>query len=180
MAKYYVQIDGKEIGLEVHERESGTVLQTTEGEAEPQTAHADFAAVHSNLNTGEGLYSLITDGKSYQVHVERTGDGLRMLIGRHRFDLRVLTEREWRLEKVAPHQTQHGGTMVIKAPMPGLVKDVLVSEGDEVQNGQRLIVLEAMKMENDITSPTNGRVTSVHVTQGGAIEGGKPLVTIEA
>lgn len=180
MAKYYVQIDGKEIGVEVHEREGGTAVQTVEDEAEPQTAHADFAAVHSNLNTGEGRYSLITDGKSYQVHVERTDEGLRMVIGRHRFDMRVLTEREWRLEKVIPHQAQQGGTMVIKAPMPGLVKGVLVAEGDEVQNGQRLIVLEAMKMENDIASPRAGRVTGVHVSQGVTVEGGKPLVTIEA
>src|SRR5436305_950636 len=104
MAKYYAEIDGKEIGLEVHEKEGGTTVQGLGDQAESRPMHADFASVHSNIDTGEGLYSLIVDGKSYQAHVERTGDGLRMVIGGHRFDLRVLTEREWRLEKVAPHQ----------------------------------------------------------------------------
>src|SRR5437762_2527452 len=99
MAKYYVQIDDKEIGLEIHEKEGGTTVQVLGDGAEPQSIHADFVPVHSNIATGEGLYSLIADGKSYQAHVERKDDGLRVVIGRHRFDLRVLTEREWRLEK---------------------------------------------------------------------------------
>ncbi len=182
MARYYVQIESMEIAMDVRENEGGTTIQIL-GEdeaAEALPVHTDFASVHSSIDTGEGLYSLIADGKSYQAHVERTEGGLRMVIGRHRFDLRVLTEREWRLEKVAPHQAQQSGTAVIKAPMPGLVKGVLVAEGDQIKNGQRLVVLEAMKMENDITSPRDGRVTGIHVTQGATVEGGKPLVTIEA
>jgi 3-methylcrotonyl-CoA carboxylase alpha subunit len=91
----------------------------------------------------------------------------------------VLTEREWRLKKVAPRQTQQGGKQIIKAPMPGLVKGVLVAVGDEVQHGQRLVVLEAMKMENDITAPRPGRISEVYISQGATVEGGKPLVTLE-
>src|SRR5438128_766076 len=119
MTKYYIEVDGKEIGLEVHEKEGGTTVQVLSADkSQPQSIHADFVPVHSNIATGEGLYSLIADGKSYQAHVERKDDGLRVVIGRHRFDLRVLTEREWRLEKVAPHQAHQSGVLVIKAPMP--------------------------------------------------------------
>jgi biotin carboxyl carrier protein len=63
--------------------------------------------------------------------------------------------------------------------MPGLVKAVAVAPGDEVRVGQRLIVLEAMKMENEIASPRAGRVAEVLVSQGSTVEGGKPLVTLE-
>jgi biotin carboxyl carrier protein len=179
MAKYYVDVDGQEIGVEVLDQEGRTVIRRLDGEqAQPEKA-VDFAAVHCNIDTGEGLYSLLIGGKSHQVHVERTGEGLRIVIGRHRGDVRVQTEREWRLKKVAPRQAQQTGQMNIKAPMPGLVKAVLVAEGDEVQEGQRLVVLEAMKMENEITTPRQGRVAAVHIAQGATVESGKPLVTLE-
>src|SRR5215212_9690599 len=151
MARYYVEVDDTEIALEVlhHEGREGqaSVRLLLDGEASSEVA-ADLAVIHADVQTGEGLYSLIADGKSYQVHVERTEDGLRMAIGRHLIDLRVLSEREWRLKKVAPRAALPGGATTIKAPMPGLVKSVAVSGGDEVQEGQRLLVLEAMKMEN--------------------------------
>ena len=179
MARYYVEVDGKEVGVEVVPREGGTVLRLLEDETETSEVAADFAAIHSNVATGEGLYSLIADGKSYQAHVERTEDGLRMVIGSHLIDIRVLSEREWRLNKVAPRETRHSGAVTVKAPMPGLVKAVAVAPGDEVREGQRLIVLEAMKMENEIGSPRAGRVAEVLVSQGSTVEGGKPLVTLE-
>jgi len=179
MARYYVEVDGKEVGIEVLSREGRTVLRLLEDGAETPEVAADFAAIHSYVATGEGLYSLIADGKSYQVHVERTEDGLRLVIGSHLIDIRVLTEREWRLNKVAPRETRQTGAMTVRAPMPGLVKAVAVAAGDEVREGQRLIVLEAMKMENEIASPRAGRVAEVLVSEGSTVEGGKPLITLE-
>jgi pyruvate carboxylase subunit B len=64
--------------------------------------------------------------------------------------------------------------------MPGLVKNVLVAVGDEVKQGQRLLVLEAMKMENDIASPRDGHVKALHAQAGQIVESGKPLVSIES
>lgn len=178
MANYYCIIDGQEIGLEVTHSEDRTIIRPIDREGGAQ-ATVDFAPVHMDVDTGEGLYSLIADGRSFQVHVERTEEGLRMVIWHHRYPARVLTEREYRLEKVAPRLAAAGGHKVIKAPMPGLVKALAVSEGDVVHSGQQLIVLEAMKMENDITAPSAGRVSQIHVTPGSTVEGGKPLVTLE-
>ncbi len=179
MSRFYIQLDGREIGLEVLHSEAGTQIRTLEDAAGKPPVNVDFAPVHSNIETGEGLYSLIADGRSYQVHVERIEDGLRMAVWRHRFDLRVLTEREWRLEKVAPRQAQAGGRVTIKAPMPGLVKAVAASQGEQVQSGQRLVVLEAMKMENEILAPSGGQISEVHVAAGSTVEAGKPLITLE-
>src|SRR4051812_49628988 len=103
-----------------------------------EAQHIDLAPVHSNLETGEGLYSLLVDGRSYQVHAEKTEEGLRIVVGQHRIDLKVLTEREWRLKKLAPREALHTGALTIKAPMPGLVKSVLVSVGGTVAKGDRL------------------------------------------
>jgi len=179
MARYYIEVDGREVGLEVLHNESGSEIRLIDDVEKPQAISVDFAPVHSNVETGAGLYSLIADGRSYQVHVERTDDGLRMATWRNRFAVQVLTEREWRLEKVAPRQSQAGGRVTIKAPMPGLVKAVSVAQGDQVQTGQRLVVLEAMKMENEITAPSGGHITEVHITAGATVDAGKPLITLE-
>ena len=177
MSKYYVVLDGTQIGFEVAQGPETTEVRAVHGEGAP--VHVDLAAVHSVVETGEGLYSLIIEGKSYQLSVSRTEEGYQALISGHRMDLRVLTEREWRLERIAPKQRVPSGPLTVKAPMPGLVKAVLVQQGDEVAQGGRLLVLEAMKMENEITAIKPGRVTEVYVQTGAIVEGGKALVTIE-
>lgn len=178
VSKYYVQLDGEDLGFEITQGPETTEVRLTDGD-ESKAQHVDLAAVHSNVATGEGLYSLIVEGKSYQMSVTRTEAGLQVLISGHRVDLRVLTEREWRLEKIAPKQVVQTGPLTVKSPMPGLVKAVLVAPGDEVVKGARLLVLEAMKMENEITAVRSARVTAVHVTAGTVVEGGLPLITLE-
>jgi acetyl/propionyl-CoA carboxylase alpha subunit len=177
--KYFVEIEDREYGLDVHHTEAGTVISPVES-ADNAPVAIDFATVHSNVETGEGLYSIIANGKSYQLYVEPQETGFRIVVWRHRFNLDVLTEREWRLKKVAPRQAKDTGTITLNAPMPGLVKAVLVSAGDVVTKGHRLLVLEAMKMENDISAPREGTIKTVHVQPGTVIESGKPLVTLES
>lgn len=67
----------------------------------------------------------------------------------------------------------------VTAPMPGSVFKMLVSEGDEVKQGQTLLVFEAMKMENDLTSPADGKVVAVNVAEGDAIAAGDTLIVVE-
>lgn len=180
--KYYVQLAEREMGFEVLHTQEGTVVRPVEDGAPDQGTQAavDFAPVHANVDTGEGLYSILADGKSYQLYVEPNDSGFRMLVWRNRYDIEVLTEREWRLQKSAPRQTTQSGEITVKSPMPGLVKAVVVAEGDSVAAGQRLLVLEAMKMENDITAPRAGTVKAINVQAGAVVEGGKPLLSIES
>jgi biotin carboxyl carrier protein len=178
--KYYVEVGHHEVGLEILHTQEGIIVRPIEFVEGDVNTPVDFAAVHADIDTGEGLYSLIAGGKSYQLYVEPAEHGFRMAIGRQRFTLSVLTEREWRLRKSAPRQATQSGQVTISAPMPGLVKSVLVAKGDAVSRGQRLLVLEAMKMENDINAPGDGRITQVHVEAGTVVEGGKPLLVIES
>ena len=80
----------------------------------------------------------------------------------------------------APAQTASANAsgVQIKAPMPGTVLSVSVNVGDPVKEGQTLLVLEAMKMENEIVSPADGKVTGVNAAKGAAVESGAVLVTI--
>jgi biotin carboxyl carrier protein len=155
-------------------------VRPNEGENAGSAVPVDFAVVHANVDTGEGLYSIIADGRSYQVYLEPVDQEFRLALGRERLKLTVLTEREWRLRKSAPRQSANAGQTTIRAPMPGLVKAVVVTEGEQVAKGQRLLVLEAMKMENDINAPAAGTVTRIEVVAGAVVEGGKPLISIES
>ena len=70
------------------------------------------------------------------------------------------------------------GAKDVKAPMPGLILDVLVEEGQEVKKGDHLLILEAMKMENVIKSPSDGLVTGLHAIKGDSVEKGKILLSL--
>lgn len=117
------------------------------------------------------------DGRSYQVtfHRGRRRD-LRVAIGEREFAFTVLTPVE-ALEAVA------GGAGVgasrVEAPIPGKVVAVRVEVGDEVAAGHSLVVLEAMKMENELVAERAGTVAAVHVTPGTTVEAGTVLVELE-
>ncbi len=86
------------------------------------------------------------------------------------------TEPEQSAAPVTPPSQVDGEAM--EAPMPGTVLKILVSEGEQVSENQPLLVLEAMKMENQIVASTNGTVSGIHVNEGQAVDAGAPLITI--
>ena len=79
----------------------------------------------------------------------------------------------------APVAAGSAGSEAVKAPMPGTIISVNVAVGDSIKKGQVLVVLEAMKMENEICAPNDATVTSVMVSQGEAVDSGKAMVTLK-
>ena len=93
--------------------------------------------------------------------------------------VRVLTGAATRFGRGGGTAPQAAGAQRVLAPMPGKVVKVLVNAGDEVKARQGLVVVEAMKMENELRSPKDGRVTEVLVAEGVSVEAGRPLVVVE-
>jgi biotin carboxyl carrier protein len=129
--------------------------------------------------------SILSGNRSYEAYAhalppEGTDDGaliVEVMIGGAPYRVTVRDERTQALASLAGGS--HGaGDALIRAPMPGLVVNVLAAEGAEVKRGQTVVVLEAMKMENDLTAPRAGIVKAVSVVQGKTVGQGDVLVVV--
>ena len=124
-----------------------------------------------------GLYSILLDGHSYDVQVERTPRHLIVVLRGHRFEIEVHDPRRWSRQAAG----RRGGDLeTIAAPMPGKVVRVLVATGEVVEPGQGILVVEAMKMQNELKATRAGRVISVTVQEGATVTAGEILATIGA
>jgi biotin carboxyl carrier protein len=122
--------------------------------------------------------SLIVGTRSYRCDIEPGKDGrVTVLVGDHVHQLEILDERKLRMRRASGKFSLEGPQRV-DAPMPGKVVRVLIKVGDEVQEGQGLVVVEAMKMENELKSPKAGKVTELRAVEGAAVESGAKLAVI--
>jgi biotin carboxyl carrier protein len=128
---------------------------------------------------GPSLYSLIVDNSSYEVHVEEREGSYRVLLLGQRYDVRVEDEGTRRVAKARrARQPQEGEELAIKSPIPGLIFDVPVEEGQQVKQGEILVIVEAMKMENELRAPRDGTVRKKHVAPGDSVDKGVLLITL--
>ncbi|HTM07118.1 MAG TPA: biotin/lipoyl-containing protein [Verrucomicrobiae bacterium] len=128
--------------------------------------------------TGLTNYSLIVDNRSFEVEVDVSEDEYRVLVDGRNYHIDLVDERRVR---VGGFQSgiQLQGRQNVSVPMPGKIIAVLVSEGDTVEKGQGLVIVEAMKMENEVRCPINGEVKEVKVKTGDAVEAGAVLAVVE-
>ena len=166
--KYFVEWRGKTRVVEIHTDAEGTRV-VVDGVAHP----ADLAVVG-----GTGLYSLLLDDRSV-AFAARFEDGCAVLAFHDR-EVRVPIEDERTREsrRLTGGARRAQGRGEVRSVMPGVVKEVRVAKGDAVAAHQPLLVLEAMKMENEIRSDRAGKVQTVHVAPGQAVDKGALLVTL--
>ena len=125
--------------------------------------------------SGPHAMSLLVGPRSHEVALERVEGGYRVAIGGDVLDVGLV---EAARGAAAPRRGA-GGPARVKAPMPGKIVRLLVSAGDEVEAGRGLVVMEAMKMENEIRAPRAGRVKEAPVREGQTVETGALLVLLE-
>jgi biotin carboxyl carrier protein len=165
--KYVVLLDGQTIEVEV----DGDRV-TVDGRAHSATL---------GVISGTPLRQLLIDGRPLTLSVEAIGRGRWALTPKgERWEMEVLDERTRHIRSLASGGDQRRAAGVLKAPMPGLVVRVQVQPGDQVAAGDPLVVLEAMKMENELKAGAPGVVKSLRVAAGEAVEKGQVLVEFEA
>lgn len=128
--------------------------------------------------TGHSSYSLIMDQRSFEVDVDSSEDEYRVLVDGRTYHIHLVDERRVRLGG-AQSGVELQGRQNVSVPMPGKVIAVLVAEGDRVEKGQGLVIVEAMKMENEVRSPISGEVKQIKVKTGEAVEAGAVLAVVE-
>ncbi len=160
--KYEIVIDGKAATLATGE---GSFVYAAEGVAVEQ----DYSAAA----VGDGALSILIGGRSYAVQVLGGGE---VSVNGRMYHVEILDPRGPRGRRSAGESS---GPRSITAAIPGRVVRVLVSEGQEVAEGEPVIVVEAMKMQNEMKAPRAGRVASVKAEAGATVSAGDILVTIE-
>jgi biotin carboxyl carrier protein len=146
-------------------REGGRFDVTIDGETRSVDARA----------TGAGSLSLLLAGTQHEVHLANKAEQWTVFRGGRTHRLQLFDERGRRSGRAA----RGPGDKEIRAIMPGKVAAVLVAVGDAVEQGQGVLVIEAMKMENEIQAPRTGTVQEIRVQPGQAVEAGELLAVID-
>jgi len=124
---------------------------------------------------GPSTYSVLLDDRVHEITVVRRKDGTSVYDGLSELQVTLVDRRRYRAGGAAGA----AGGKEVKAVMPGKVVTILVAVGDQVERDQPLLVLEAMKMENDVKAARKGTVKEIHVAAGQAVETGELMVTLE-
>lgn len=168
--RYLTTLKGakEQVPVDIEDQGGGRYLLTIEG-----ARHVVDA-----VPLDHGAVSLLIDGRSYDVELEEVGDEVQVLVNGQLLVVDVADERALRLRAGAAGFTVTG-KVTLTAPMPGKVVRVLVAPGAVVTEGQGLLVVEAMKMENELKSPKAGTVIEVFAKEGSAVEANAKLLTVE-
>jgi pyruvate carboxylase subunit B len=163
--KFFVRVNGREIEVDVEGGEVSVGGRTTAATLEPVP--------------GTPVRHLVLDGRSLALPVVQRGRGEWTLAPHgERYDVDVVDERTRHIRSLTGPGEKRGGPALLKAPMPGLVVRVQVDVGQRVTAGTPVVVLEAMKMENQLKAPAAAIVTAVHVAAGEAVEKGRVLLEL--
>ena len=135
-------------------------------------------AVDFQSISGSSIYSLLLGNVSFEALVEARDDCYEVLLQGTLYRISVQDERLRRLAEAALDFSPPSGEIAIKAPMPGLIVAVPVTEGQSVEEGDVLVVLESMKMENELKAPRAGIVSQVRAQSGQSVDHHETLVAI--
>ena len=163
--RYEAEIDGRQLSIELEQRDGRIQARVGSREYELQVVSPEA-----------GVYTFLTGNRVYEANVwAPEPNSLRVLVCGHVFVVNIIDRKHRRA--AAEHVME--GRQNLVAPMPGKVVRVLVAAGDEVDLGQGVVVVEAMKMQNEIKSPKTGRIVEIRVVEGATVNANQVLAVVE-
>lgn len=163
--KYITTVEGKEFVVEILDEKHVIV--------DGKVFEVDFESV-----SGQPVYSLIVDGRSHESYIYQGEENWQVLLRGRLYPVTVEDEREKRLRSAAGGGVVETGEFHLRAPMPGLVVALHVAEGQEVKKGQVILILESMKMQNELKSPRDGTIGRIRVKAGESVEQKQTLLSV--
>ena len=164
--KYITTIEDKQFTVEIIDEKHVSV--------NGKVYEIDFESV-----SGQPVYSLIVDGRSHESYIYQGEENWQVLLRGRLYPVTVEDEREMRLRAAAGGRVAETGEFHLRAPMPGLVVAVSVSEGQEVKKGQVILILESMKMQNELKAPRDGTIGRIRVRPGESVEQKQTLLSVQ-
>ena len=125
-----------------------------------------------------GTVSLLVDAESYSVQLDERGSGMRVHLRDSVFPLEMLDERRARMRR-APGKLTAEGPVTLASRLPGKVVGIMRGPGEAVREGEGVLLVEAMGMENEVRSPKDGKVVEIAVGVGQSVDGGAVLAVVE-
>ena len=165
--KYTAILNGKERQIEVKKIDIHRFKVTVDG---------NIHEVDAQYNNSDWI-SILIDNRSYDISFSFDKDTVELNFWNQYFNIDVLDERKIRMRRIRS-ELSHSGPEIIKTSMPGKVIKVLVKKGETVKPGTGIIIIEAMKMENEIQCRHSGVIKAIHARAGETIEADIPLVEI--
>ncbi|HSJ89326.1 MAG TPA: biotin/lipoyl-containing protein [Anaerolineales bacterium] len=164
--KYITNVEGKDFVVEIIDEKHVSV--------DGKIYMVDFESV-----SGQPVYSLIVDGRSHEAYIYQGEDNNWQVLLRGRlYPATVEDEREQRLRAAAGGGVAETGEFHLRAPMPGLVVAIPVTEGQDVKKGQVILILESMKMQNELRCPRDGIMGRIRVKVGESVEQKQTLLSV--
>lgn len=163
--KYIATVEDKQFLVEIIDEKHVSV--------DGKVYEVDFESV-----SGQPVYSLIVDGKSHEGYVAQGDDNWQVLLRGRLYPITVEDEREKRLRSAAGGGVAEAGEFHLRAPMPGLVIAIPAEEGQSIRKGQVLLILESMKMQNELKAPRDGTVGRIRVKPGETVEQKQTLLSV--
>lgn len=163
--KYVTTLGNQEYIIEIIDDETISVDGTK--------YQVDFEAIGE-----QPVFSLLLDGCSYEAYINPDEANWEVLLQGILYSVNVEDEREKRLRTIFGGNLQDSSEFFLKAPMPGLVISVLVEDGQRINKGDVLIILESMKMQNELTSPRDGHISRLRVDEGDNVERKQTLLSV--
>jgi biotin carboxyl carrier protein len=163
--KYITTIDDKQFTVEILDEKHVSV--------DGKVYEIDFESV-----AGQPVYSLIVDGRSHESYIYQGDDNWQVLMRGRLYPVQVEDEREKRLRAAAGGGVAETGEFHLRAPMPGLVVAIPVTEGQPVKRGEVILILESMKMQNELKAPRDGTIGRIRVRPGETVEQKQTLLSM--
>lgn len=165
-----ISIDGRTANVEELARDGNMLTMNVDGELYEVDA----------LRVAEGIYSIIYKGRSYNIEMIADETGRHYTVNSWHNTYKVEVTDAMTRYRMAREKGGHADEgRIIVSPMPGKVVKLLVKEGDQVESGQTLIIISAMKMESEFKARVSGVVKSISVSEGDTVDANKELIAIE-
>jgi len=169
--KYFTKVSGRELQVEVVESDGGFSLIVN---GKPR--HAEIDRIGSD---SDNLFSLIIGNRSHQLFFEEADNGHWVSVDGHKFFVELEDEKTRFIRGLIKSDTTPQRLTEIKAPMPGLIIKLFVKENQPVKKGNGLVIIEAMKMENEIRANRDGTVGKILINEGDSVDKGAVLIIMK-